>query len=353
MRFQKMKIHKLSAVPTAYEEQQKILDSKDPQIIESNLENLEIKRRKEDEEAILNLINTHGKSEIPLVEMLSIKEKTYKEALNNILSLRNPETFEAMMLLFTYMESKKSFKIERLTGLELLKLGGYIGTKQHHRDAILRRIEKNTGSVIKALDPAESTKNYKNKKSQKGLVYENYYLVKVKKIVYSKQNPNLIVELQDIEFLPEYIEYIHQISRRYIPLQTIQQIPKETGKDKTRHFLYKLCFKFAGMKKSQCELNLEECMNLGKFHNKKERNIKRKWKPIIKALEAGQQANLIDFHFTLKETGEQKIKIQETEYKAIEKVIITRLYALNAPQLQLPFQIEEKEANTKPIEVTF
>ena len=285
--------------------------------------------------------------------MLSIKQKTYKEALNNLLSLRSPETFEAIMLLFSYMEKKKSYEIDKLTGIELLKLGGSEDIRQKHRDTILRRIESIAGTTIKVLDPQASFKNYKNKKSETGLAYKYITLIKILEAEHSRRNPKLLIELKGIKFLPEYIEYIHKISRRYIPLETIRKIPKHTGKDKTRHFLYKLCFKFAGMKNDQCELNIDECMNLGKFYNKNENSIKRKWKPIIKALEAGKQANLIDFQFIIKETEEQKQQIIETEYKTIEKVIITRSYPLNAPQLQLPFQIEQKEANNKSIQAIF
>ena len=353
MNFVRMKIHKLSPVPTTIEESQKIIDSKDTEIIENSIEDLEKVRLEKDEKAILNLVNTHSQAELPLVESLSIEQKTYQEALKNLLSLRNPETFEAVMLLFEYMNKNNSFEIKRLTGIELLKLAGSQEIRQKHRDKILRRIKSISNTTITVLNPEKSLKNYKNKKSEKGLVYKHFTLIKVSETVYSKRNEKLIVELRDIKFLPEYIEYIHKISRRYIPLETIRKIPKKTGENKTRHFLYKLCFKFAGMKNNQCELNLEECMNLGKFYNKGENSVKRKWKPIIKALEAGKQANLIDYHFIIKETEEQKQQIKEEDYKTIEKIIITRFYPLNAPQLKLPFEIEEKEPSKKPFQATF
>ena len=287
--------HKLSGIPTAYEELHKIIDSKDFNKI--NVDELECERIKSHEKAILSLINKYGKSKIPLVEKLIIQQETYQEALNNLLSLKNHETFETMMLLFEYMEEKNTFKLERLTGTELLRLGGYKGIRQVHRSRILKRIENHIGTTIKVLDPENSINNYKATKKDRGLVYKVAYLIKIGKIIHSRRNPSLVKELIKVEFLPEYIDFLQQISRRYIPLKTIRRIKKESSSDKTRHFLYKLCFKFASIKKEECALTLTECMNLGKFYNKGEHSLKRKWSPIERALRRGEEYKLLKYNW--------------------------------------------------------
>jgi len=368
--------HKLSGVPTVYEETHKIIDKKDIKKIEEHTEEMEAMRKERDEKAILNLINKHGKSNIPLVEQLSLEHATYQEALKSLLSLKNHKTFETMMLLFEYMEKNKTFKLDKITGTELLKLGGYTGTKQVHRDQILRRIDSHANLVIKVLDPQASIQNYKNKKANKGLEYKNVTLFKVSKVVYSLKNRNLITELRGIEFLPDYIEFLQNISRRYLPLESIRKIKKDSPTDKTRHFLYKLCFKFAGMSKMDCKLNLQECMNLGKFYNIKSQNLQRKWKPIEKALIKGKECKLLTYKWIFREVTEKEINkdnliidsvgqiiidnletiaLEDKLYKYIQEVHIIRNYNLNAPQITLPFELENKKAikENKPKEWNF
>ncbi len=356
-----IKKHRLSGIPTVYEETHKIIDSKP--LDEVSIDKMEEERIKRHEKAILNLINRHGKSKVPLVEKLTIQQETYKEALTNILSLRSHETFETMMLLFEYMEKKKAFKIERLTGTELLRLGGYKGTKQVHRDRILRRIESHAGATIKVLDPEKSIKNYKSGHKDRGLVYKLVHLIKIKEVVHSRKNPKFIKELFDVEFLPEYIEFLQQISRRYIPLETIRKIEKTSSTDKTRHFLYKLCFKFASIQKNNCFLTLDECMNLGKFYNKSEESVKRKWKPIEKALQSAKEYKLISYTWYFREPTKHEIshdelkvdlfgsitlfnqnnQIEDKYYKYIEKVEVMRAYHLSHTNLSLPFELEKEE----------
>ena len=362
----KNKKHKLSGVPTAYEESQKVVDSKNIEKIKENIDILE-KQRQRDELAILELSNTHRKSKVPLVDQLSIEQITYQQALQNLLNLKSTETLESIMLLYEYMEKQKTFKLDKLTGTELLKLGKYKGIRQIHRNNILRRIESNLNLKIKVLDPEESIKNYKNKNTNKGLVYKYYELIKVDKVVYSKKNPKLIKELVGVEFLPEYIKHIHLISKRYLPLESIRRIDKDSSTDKSRYFLYKLCFKFAGMKKEECQFTLEECMNLGKFFSRSERNLKKKWKPIEKALIRARKLRLLQFKWTFKEipdTERNKFKTnlfgeitegeyQEDEtlkdeyYKYIKVVEIIRIYHLNAPQIDLPFALEKQKTIRK------
>jgi len=265
------------------------------------------------------------------------------------------------------MNNKKNFKIDKLTGTELLKLGGYKGIRQIHRHRILERINNNSHQKITVLDPKQSVENYKNKNTNKGLVYKNYDLIRVKAIVYSKNDKRMIKELQGIEFLPEYIEHIHSISKRYIPMKAIRKIKKDNSKEKSRHFLYKICFKFAGIKKENFNLNLEECMNLGKFFNKNETSPRRKWKPIEKALIKGKEAGLIQFnwHFknVAKENNDEEIQnnlFQEIDpefnpngtlktnyYKYISSVDIIRNYPLNSPAIELPFNIEKEKPKNK------
>jgi hypothetical protein len=357
------KKHKLSGVPTAYEEAQKIISGKDIKKIENSIEVLETERRKRDEKAILELINDINKGDNPMVKMVSLEEQTFQQALGSLLSIRNTEAFEVMMLLYEYMEKQKTFKIDKLTGTELLKLSGARSINQEKRHRKLTLLLKQSYIKLTVLDPEQSLKNYRNKKNDHGLVYKIFDLLRIKKVVYSETNPETIVQLEDIEFLPEYMEHLHVVSKRYIPLETIRKIP-EDGLDKSRHFVYKLCFKLASIKGNDCTLNLEECMNLGKFLNKAERDTKRKWKPIEKALLQAKGLGLIEFKWNFKELtenerntnsiktnlfGEIEIADENSQtlpkdyYKHIESVTIRRIYNLNSEQIALPFTLEEQE----------
>jgi hypothetical protein len=105
-------------------------------------------------------------------------------------------------------------------------------------------------------------------------------------------------------------------------------------------------------------------MNLGKFLNKAERDTKRKWKPIEKALLQAKGLGLIDFKWNFKELtenerrtnnistnlfGEIEIAVGNSQalpkdyYKHIESVTIRRIYNLNNEQIALPFSLEEQE----------
>lgn len=362
--------HELSPIPTAYEESNKIIDSKDVKSVREKIEskvltskNSDLMKYKKDEKFILNLINTSTQTKFPLVDALAIEQATYTEALKSLINLKNTDVLESMMLLYEYMEKKNTFKLNKITGTELLKLGGYTNIRQKHRSSILEKIWSNRHSKISILKPEKSIKNFKNKKTEKGLVYQEYELIKIKETVRSKKNPQLIVELTGVEFLPEYIEHIHKISKRYLPLKTIRKIPKDCYNDKTRYFLYKLCFKFAGMKKNQCDLTLDECMNLGKFFNKKEKSPIRKWQPIEKALIRAKNVHLIQYIFNFREVTNSEIHRDELEvnsfneiisysynesgelndkfYKYIKSVTIIRVYELEAPVIELPYALEE------------
>ena len=127
------------------------------------------------------------------------------------------------------------------------------------------------------------------------------------------------------------------------------------------------------MKKNECELTIDECMNLGKFYNKNERALNRKWKPIEKALIEAQKLKLIHFEWIFKEvSATEKIKfetnlfgeiaraeyndngtLKEEYYKHIAKVKITRIYELNAPSIKLPFDLENKNAINPNMKVGF
>lgn len=370
------KTHEMIPVPTAYEESEKIIDRKDVSIITQEIEKRELERYRKDQEAILMLLNNESYSKFPLVDKIALEQATYEEAIKNLVSLKNTEILETMMLLYEYMGQKKTFKLDKITGTELLKLAGYTQIRQKHRSSILEKILLNSHSKLSILKPEKSIKNLKNKSTEKGLVYQHYDLIKIKETVRSKKNPNLIVELTGVEFLPEYINHIHKISKRYLPLKTIRKIPKECRDDKSRYFLYKLCFKFAGMKKNFCQLDLDECMNLGKFFNKRERSMMRKWQPIEKALIRAKQANLIDYRFIFREVSKNEIKkdnlivntLNEIEipefdeengvlktkfYKYIHSVSITRIYDLQAPIMELPYELEKTEPTKDFSHITF
>ena len=106
-------------------------------------------------------------------------------------------------------------------------------------------------------------------------------------------------------------------------------------------------------------------MNLGKFLNQSDRNIKRKWKPIEKALLLAKELDLIEFQWKFRTiTENKKLKdniitslfneidhtiytnnniLDEKYYKYIESVIIKRTYQLNNQQITLPFILETQE----------
>lgn len=356
------KRHKLSGVPTAYDETQKILHNKDIGKIEAGIEGLEAERRARDEEAILELLNDHNQGKNPIVKMATLQEETFQQALGSLLAIRNTEAFETIMLLYEHLESLNSnYKADKITGTELLRLSGTKGINQEKRHTKLNLLVKQSAIKIKVLDPEQSLKNFKNKGQEGGLTYKIFDLLKISKVTYSKRNPDLIVKLEGVEFLPSYMEHFHLISKRYVPLQTIRKIPEEKAQGKTRHFIYKLCFKFAGMQKNEAVLSLDECMNIGKFFNKSERNLKRKWKPIEKALLKARELNLFDFEWIFKPLPEHEKgnystnlfgEIQdpaynedgtllEDYYKHIASVSVHRVYNLNAPSLSLPVDLEK------------
>jgi len=94
---------KLSGIPTAYEETQKIVQNKDLSKISGSINQLEEQRRKNDAIAILDLVNDINKGKNPMVKMATIREQTYQQALGSLLSVRNTEAFEVMMLLYEHM----------------------------------------------------------------------------------------------------------------------------------------------------------------------------------------------------------------------------------------------------------
>ena len=352
--------HKLSIIPTAYEETDKIISSKNIDNIHEKINTLEIHRREKDEKAILEILNEHSKGKNPLVKLATIENETFQQALGSLLSIRNTEAFETMMLLFEYMEKNKTYKINKLTGTELLKLSKAKTINQEKRHQKLDLLVKQSSIRLQVLDPKKSLENYKNRKADKGLVYKIFYLLKIQEITYSEKNPSLIVSLGGVELLPDYFQHKHLISKRYLPLQTIRNIPESKGLDKSRHFIYKLCLKFASIEKPEIVLNLEECMNLGRFLNRRDRNLKKKWKPIEKALLHGKHIGLIDFSWYFKEPSESEKKLftitlfgeisegkydangvlEEIYYKYIREVRIKRLYDLGNT-INLPFSIEK------------
>lgn len=369
---------KLASVPTVIDESRKIIDSKnrsDIQVLGNNIKNRELSRKELDKKAILELINNKTSTNFPLTRRMAIERATYQEALKNLVNLQDPEVLEAMMLLYEYMYKKKTFKLDKITGTELLKLSGHKEIRQKHRHAILSKILKNRKVSIEILDPEKSIKNYKNKKTNEGLEYNFYDLLRIKTVVYSKADDETIVALKNIEFLPVYIEHIHKISKRYLPLESIRKIPKNNSQDKSRHFIYKICFKFASMKGRECELNLEECMNIGQFFSRNDRAIARKWQRIEKALLTAKNLDIINFDWTFKLPTSKQIKKDNLEvnnfneiinpsysedgklndifYKYIDTVIIRRAYSLNQKTIILPIEIEEKEPTKsyKPLQI--
>lgn len=359
--------HKLVPVPTAVGETFKIIEEANTTVVTENLDDYE-KEIEEKKIAAVIPISNKAPSRKPLVKLVSLEEKTFKVALNKLLQLQNIESFEAIVLLYEYMEIKKNFKIDKLTGTELLKFSGYKNKPtQSQRHRILNTILNHSTTIIDVLDPEATEKNRKNKNTEAGKVYRRFYFLKVNKIHYSNKNPDLIVALEDIEFLPEYINFSPIISRRYLPLEQLRKISKTNSTDKSRYFLTKICFKFASIKGKIVSFTLEECMNLGKFFHK-DRNMQKSWKPIENALFLGIKQHLLKFKWIFRKpieleinkdnlqvnsNGEIIIKgndlfspitLEKQYYKYIKSVILFRTYTLKYV-IDLPFNIE----NQKPI----
>ena len=352
---------KLTAVPTVVEETYKIVDEAKTNTLKNDINSLEQQREKQRlKQAVIPILNK-TKQRQPLVKSISLECVTFKEVLDTILSLQDTESFWAIALLYEYMEIKNCFNIKKLTGTELLKLSGYkYNPNQKQRNRILSCILRHSNTKINILDPERTLKNYKNKKTEEGKSYKIFEFLKIKRVNYSKKNPDLIVSLEEIEFLPDYIEFLPIISRRYIPLEQIRKIPKRTSNDKARHFIIKICFKFASIKGDRLNLNIEQCMNLGKFNNRSNMKYsKRIWMPIERALNLGQEVNLLNFQWNLRKPSKNEIKRDKLEvnnedkikfnigeklndvlYKYIQSVCIIRTYDLNY-KIELPFKIDQ------------
>ena len=124
-----------------------------------------------------------------MVKMITIEEKTYQEALGSLLAIRNTEAFETMMLLYEYMEKNKTFKIDRLTGTELLRFSGTQFINQERRHHRLKLLLKQASIKIQVLDPERSIQNYRNKKTEGGLVYKILTYSESKELSIPKQTP--------------------------------------------------------------------------------------------------------------------------------------------------------------------
>jgi len=361
--------HKLTPIPTALEQTYKVTDGAETNMIESDLEILEqeLISNKKKRGANLPVINK-TKQRKPLVKSVSLESETFRKVLDKILSLQDPESFLVITLLYEYMEMKKSFKIDKITGTELLKMSGYKSKpNQKQRDKILSCILQHSNTTISVLNPEKTSKNYKNKETEEGRSYRHFTFLRVKESNYSKTNPDLIVSLEGIELLPGYIDFLPAISRRYIPLEQIRKIPKRSTRDKGRHFITKVCFKFASIKGNSFDLNLEECMNLGKFYTSSTK--KRLWKPIIKALQSAQELQLLKFKCNLRQPTNKEIKrdrlkldvngiiidskkeINEILYKYIQSITFIRTYELDY-KIDLPFDLEQEKA-VKPTKIRY
>ena len=106
-------------------------------------------------------------------------------------------------------------------------------------------------------------------------------------------------------------------------------------------------------------------MNLGKFLNKGERALNRKWKPIEKGLLEAKKLGLIEFQWNFRRTEEterkkdnlnvdlfgdimgveydDKNRLKGKFYKYIETVTVKRLYNLKKEQMKLHFSLEKEE----------
>jgi hypothetical protein len=218
---------------------------------------------------------------------------------------------------------------------------------------------------VTILDPERTAKNQRNANTEEGEVYQNFQFLQIKRTIYSKRNPDLIVSLEGIEFMPNYINFLPVISRRYLPLEQLRKIPKHVSTDKSRFFITRICFKFAGISDRGFALNLEECMNIGKFFNKSERDKKRLWQPIEKAFLIAEDLELLRFRWvfrkpTKNEIEKDKLIVNEYQeittvlresngtlksqfYKYIQRVELYRTYDLNV-QIELPLELEKISA---------
>jgi len=355
--------HKLIALPTALEQAYKVVDEAKVDAIENDIDTLEQQKiERNQKQAFLPILNKTTQRK-PLVKSVSLASETFREVLDTILSLQDTESFWAITLLYEYMEMKGKFKIDKLTGTELLKMSGYKQIpNQKQRDKILSRLLQHANTTVSVLDPERTSKNYKNKQTEEGMSYRNFVFLKIQRTNYSKKNPKLVVSLEGVELLPDYIDFLPVISRRYLPLEQIRKIPKRSPTDKARHFITKICLKFASIKGNSFSLNLEQCMNLGKFYNKSNLTAKRRiWKPIARALKLGLELQLLDFTWDFRKPSQKELKKDtlklddngyiippkekfiESLYKYIKSVTLVRVYELDY-KIDLPFDLEKEKA---------
>ena len=347
----KLKTNKVGSkkdpVPTGVTEVFSIIESKNEDVVKSFIIDNKNNRL---------ILENESKKEFPLVKSLEFESDTPKILLEKILSIRDPKKFKSLMTLYKYMLDKGVFELEYITGIELARSTGK-NTNQRgkitiqERDKILSDLMSFDSVYITIFNP-ELTKK-ENKLAQKNNdveknVYKKISLLSYSDIGYTKDNTK-VTKLFNIKFMPEYTEYLNTISKRYLPLDSINTI-QETTQEKTKIFLYKLAFLFASKPKDIkiVELDLRECKNLAGIIGK-DRHPKAQWKKIELALMKGVKAGLLKYQWVFNDNVEEtpfynnETRLDDTHYKHIQKVRIERVYVLekNIEPLELPINIKD------------
>ncbi len=349
----------VTPVVTAFSVLQKIIRHKDPKELESNLQYLAEDRERDDSNLVsLSFKNKMSKAPQPIVKDFKITAEDYTQIFNKLLEIQDTETAEAMRLLYQYMSERKSFNLDRINGRKLLEMGGFKDIRPESIDKVLRLILRYTNITMTTLDPVKTKEiRSRNKKNQSDNIYKNFTVLQVKEFrtreKHDKENKELLLELSDVKFMDGYMDFINEVSRSYLPMKTINKIPKVSAKDKRRYFIGNICDILSALtyKPYIIKKNLLECMDIGGFHNNRWKSEKRKaWKPIEVSLVEARKQKLLDYKWIFREIKEyeaekdkiliddkggiQKVEFKNQKtfvlldkyYKYIEAVEIERLY---------------------------
>jgi hypothetical protein len=325
---------KVTPVISAFNVLQKLINNKNVDESKKNFSNMSLTEPSNASLVKISFNNSISRAESPLVKEFTITAENYDLIFAKLLEVQDLETQEAIKLLYLYMAEKKNFNLDVIDGKELLELGGYSRIRKEEIDKVLRCVLRYLGMVVTVLDPNVETK----KRGKKEVIYRQYSHFTVLNVgkthtreEKSKDGRELIYKLTDVKFMDGYMNYIDSVSRIYIPLKSIVNVPKISSKDKRRNFINNICEKFSYVRSEVLSKTLEECMEIGGFVYKMwSKNKAKAWKPIESALLQAQDMNLIKFEWHKKDgeiipgCGTLDPKI----FKTISHVKLTRIYKI-------------------------
>lgn len=324
-------------VPSAFTVLQKIIKSKNSKEVQLQLPLL-LEQRQQDISPMVSLVfkNHSSKAKDPLVREFTLKAVNYDVIFHKLLEIQDEETQEAIRLLYLYMTEKKSFNLDKIDGRELLELGCYKRIRKEHIDKVLRCIMRYLGMTITVIDPTTNIEKEYKKKNKIYTAYRHFTVLQVGHTYTEKDESDTSKEyacaLINVKFMEGYMDFINNVSRSYLPLQTLVSIPKVSNKDKRRTFITAICELFSFNQTTTLTKTLEECMNIGEFFYARWKSEKaRAWKPIEAALIEAKTLNLLHYTWITKSNEELEPcgRLEPKIFKDILVVKIQRSYNLN------------------------